>query len=182
VVALATASTVDAAEKLPTSGGSFAVGEGFYLELWAKRSGSTAKGLASVYTDLRFDPAAVSVVNVASSDSFPTFPRGMVDSLEGLVTGLGGSVSPRGTAVGSDGKWVRVATLQVQALQAVATTIVIHPADAPFGVGIVGEFGTLAPPLLDSGRLDMTFYSQSSRQTVGGRILETVRSFETTPD
>ncbi|MBU0718133.1 MAG: hypothetical protein KJ749_07795 [Planctomycetes bacterium] len=182
VVALATASTDNSAEKLPTSGGSFPVGESFYLELWAKRSGSTGKGLASVYVDLRFDPAALTVVNVASSDNFPTFPRGVVDSLEGIVTGLGGSVSPRGTAVGSDGKWVRVATIQVQALQAVATTIVIHPADAPFGVGIVGEFGTLAAPLLDSGRLDMTFYSQISRRTIGGRILEPARSFETIPD
>ncbi len=141
----------DTADYLPRALRSLQVNEQFFLEVWASRGTQqiVPTGLAAVYANVLFDPAMLSIEEVIPSDTFQTLAGGVVDKAGGIVRTTGGCAAPGASGLGVQSTWVRVTTLRVRAESPGTLDVAIVPASEPYGVSVVGEFGSI-----DSSRVE----------------------------
>jgi hypothetical protein len=127
-------SATDTTETLPASLTSVAVGETYFVEVWATDSGSVNTGLTSTYLDFAYPADRASVQSISHGGVFTLFPEGLDDG-QGLIDELGGSQLTEG--IGVEPEWVRVAMIE---MVADATTSGAPYALAPSALG-VGAYG-----------------------------------------
>jgi len=114
LVPVSAAGPSDTTTTLPAPLVEVASGQSFVVEVWARTDDS--RGLSSVSTTILFDPAAAVVSGVIHTALFSQLPRGNVDKVLGVVTGLSGShLSSCVDQVGVTPTWARVAILEMQA-------------------------------------------------------------------
>jgi hypothetical protein len=162
IVAAGTPTKMDGAYKLPPSTDSFQIGETIYAEVWVSRNGLEKGGLAAVYTDVRYDPMLLGVLQIIPSETFELFVSSEVDAGGGRVRSLGGCTLPGETSVGIDPPWVRVGTVVFRAIRDGAADLSLASAGETFGISLVGKFGNLSPASVSFGRTELRLGGASS--------------------
>ncbi len=117
------------------------MGESFFIEIWARTN--EADGLASVYVDVLFDPAALNAQAIIHTVLFNLFQLGTIDNETGLIREVGGShLGARGCEdpVGVAPGWARVAVIEMLAEAAGASTVASADTGSPFTISICGRF------------------------------------------
>ncbi len=154
LVAVRAPTANDSLSVLPPSQSSFRLGQSFFVEVWATQprdGGRVSDGLAAAYVDMVIDTDALMVERVISSNAMSTFSGGVIHSGMGLVSQLGGCSKLTSTGLGTDGTWVRVATLAVRAVAVGSATLMAGPSDQLHGVAITNELGNIDPFRVDFG-------------------------------
>jgi hypothetical protein len=145
------ASNEDIAAILPCSDSFVGVGEVIYLEIWARvaiLAKNSTPGLATAYLDLRFDRALLELVDVFPSMPFRLFAQEWHLDSRVLHT-VGGCAELGHINVGSNGDWVKVATVLARAIAPGLVTAAAKPSDELHGFARVGEFQNTDASLLD---------------------------------
>jgi hypothetical protein len=137
-------------EALPGSIRTVGIGQRFYLEIWVTRQDDSYDGLAAAYVDVSYDPRRLAVQEIVSGEFLSLFSSGVIDQAKGLAHTVGGCVPLGQASVGLD-KWVRVATLHVQAEAAGQVTMTTGPARVPYGIAVFDQSGDLGPSQVDFG-------------------------------
>ena len=154
LVARLTPGTEDEVSELPVGDEEFSVGESFFIEIWARTN--EVDGLASVYVDVLFDPAALNAEAITHTALFNLFQLGTIDNETGLIREVGGShLGARGCEdpVGVAPGWGRVAVIEMRAEAAGASTVSSAGTDSPFTISICGTFEI---PVGDYGDRELT--------------------------
>jgi hypothetical protein len=146
LVAVETPHDSDFLHSEPASRRWITAGEEFYLEVWASRTGGpnwSGEALASVYTDIAFDPSMLAVAEVVPSGAFSTLASGAILGRTGQALAVGGCATLGETSLGVDSVWVRVAVLRAFARTSGGATITLESAGDLYGVSIVGRHGNV---------------------------------------
>jgi hypothetical protein len=134
------------------------VGEEVLFELWAVRANSASdnsRGLASAYVDLTYDPEMLAIVDTASSAHFGVLAGQLDDSTQGVLRRVGGCAALGERALGSNGLWVRVATVVARAKSPGRSTLAAILSDQLHGIAVSGDFGNIDPNQIDLGAADV---------------------------
>jgi hypothetical protein len=146
------------------------VGDQAYVEIWAAQSDPTslsARGLAAVYVDLRYDEKRASVIDIDSSASFSLFSDTADFAVDGVVQHTGGCATIGEQTLGSDGLWVRVSTVLLRADRPGPLGLNARPSGRPFGISIVGEFTDVDGSLIDFSSTNVTIRGKATRPAQG---------------
>ncbi len=153
LVAVTVPTAEDFSPTLPSSVERLDLNESFELEIWVTRGGSavgSGDALASVYVDVHYDPKLLSVQNIVPGRWFETFGRGVIDT-KGHVQAVGGCAPLGDGSIGTDGGWVRVATVRMRVGLRGTAAVTVAPAFRPFGVSLHGRLGDVPPSQIKFG-------------------------------
>ena len=158
VVAVRTATPHDIAARAPRSVRSFAVGEEVLFELWAVRANLASddpRGLASAYVDLTYDSEVLAIVDTASSSHFGVLSEQLDDSTRGVLRRVGGCAALGERALGTNGLWVRVATVVARAKSPGRSTLAAIPSNQLHGIAVIGHSGNIDSSQINFGTADV---------------------------
>ena len=111
--------------------------------------------MASAYVDLTYDPKVLAIVDTASSSHFGVLAGQFDDSTQGMLRRVGGCAALGERALGTDGLWVRVATVVARAKSPGRSTLAAIPSDRLHGIAVIGDFGNIDPNQIDFGTADV---------------------------
>jgi hypothetical protein len=148
LVAVRVPTLADVADTLPRSQGSFAVGQTFFVELWAS-AGEAEAGLAAVHVDVTYDRAELVVEEVVPSEWFGLFAQAFVNSTgtarsgPGVVASVGGCAPLGEEGLGVTPAWVKVATLHMQGQRPGKVALKVGPSGGGYGIALLDRLGLL---------------------------------------
>ncbi len=156
VLALPAASINEEMTALPPSQTLFALGDTFYLEVWAQTT--EPNGFATVGVDLTFDPSFTTAGIVTHSSILGLFTHGVVDNALGLVDDLSGghppATPPCVDQVGFAPKWALLASVEVTA--DLVGTATFQSLDTASGIWVTSICGTSVLPTVTYGGTSIT--------------------------
>lgn len=127
----------DKAERLRSGQvGAIEVGQRFFAEVWARDLAADSQGLTGVFVDLHFNPADVAVSRVIPTETYGLFADANVLAEAGIIRRLGGATLESGHGAG---EWVRVATVELEALHHLKSADVTITPAAQEAVSAVGR-------------------------------------------
>ncbi|UCE58164.1 MAG: DNRLRE domain-containing protein [Phycisphaerales bacterium] len=156
LVTVDTPSAGDETTVLPTAQTEYEPGQTFFAEVWAQTVEAT--GLTSVTTDIFFDNAVVSAVDIEHTTLFMFWPNGAIDNTAGEINVLSGTVLPTSPdpctpPAGFEPSWGRVAIIEMYADALGSSPIVsADSGQGPsglYGTAICNEFFNLDPSEID---------------------------------
>lgn len=142
--------SADRAISLPRSITCAAIGQTLMIEVWAMRADESledAVGLAAAYVDISYDPRLLSIVAIRPSSVFSLFSNGYDEN--GILRAVGGCALLGERYLGTEGTWVRVATITARAEAPGTGTLRVDSSDPIHGIALVGEFANV-----DSGKIE----------------------------
>jgi hypothetical protein len=129
------------------------VGQAVFVEVWASRINSSpgdTRGLASVYTNLQYNPRLLAIDGVQPGALFGNFAGGADDGA-GIIARLGGCAALGERKLGGDGDWVRVATVRARTKAAGRGRLAAESSDVLHGVAILGEYANVRVEQIEFG-------------------------------
>lgn len=159
IVALDSPSGNEESTTLPVSQLAFAVGQTFYLELWAQTP--EPAGFTQVSADIGFDPNVINVLSIAVTSLFSFGASGTIDNVSGLLDNVSGAHPPVipacSDAVGTAPQWAKVATIEAATVAAGFGSVQTGPAGD--GIHFVAICAELTEPAVDFGFVQLTIGS-----------------------
>ncbi len=126
----------------PQSDTMLVAGSEFVVELWAQQTNTLSGGLTCVFSDLLFDPSALTCSGTKAEAEFAFFSSGVCDDATGTVDELGGcSISFPGPGIAPT--WARVA---IVTLTSTGTADELSVVSAPANLDVsIAAYGNVPP-------------------------------------
>ncbi len=134
----------DYADTLPKSLRTVRVGDELVAEVWLTVDPISASALACAVTDVAVD-APFDIDHATASDALPVFDLTHVDARYGQAQNIGGCIASEQLDTVPHATWIRIATLELSAVQAGIALIMPQTASGPHvGIALVGQDRNLA--------------------------------------
>jgi hypothetical protein len=160
LVPVRTPTPTDVVTVLPKGSDTFPVGASAAIEVWA-RVVDADSALAALYADVISASTNVTPVAIQPSTALGLFARAVLPPSDatpeaGAVWAKLGGCAPLGEqTLGAAGRWARVATLTVRLSRVDTVRLALQPAQAGYGVAVLGELGLLAADEVEYGACDL---------------------------
>jgi hypothetical protein len=160
LVPVRTPTPTDVVAILPKASDTFPVGASAAVEVWARVVDADG-ALAALYAEVISASAGVTLVAIQPSTALGLFaravmPPGSALPIAGTTRAELGGCAPLGEqTLGAAGRWARVATLTVRPSRADTVRLGLQPAQAGYGVAMLGELGLLEADEVEYGACDL---------------------------
>ena len=164
LVPVAVPTAGDVVTELPASVALLRRGEPFVVEVWAQGGRiveGVEEGLAAVYVDVAYDASRLTPEGVLASGGFGLFAHGQVEGAAGVVRAVGGCAPLGERSLGTEGTWVRVASVRMRSRQVGVAALAATASTGPYGVALLNHFGDLEGAQLTLGTASVEIYARA---------------------